>query len=84
MNRSDPADVLADLQELLGRARDLPGSDDTKLLLVYLENARELLLRACRGERHSMPPGAYEANQPARRTATERFQEARRILGAIK
>ena len=83
--RRDVETVLADLESLMGDARDaLDASTDTgRLILVHLANARECLRQAV-DSRASIPPGTYDANQPARRTATGHFREARRLVAEIK
>jgi hypothetical protein len=76
MNRSSPRDLLADLDDLIARVRDCPGTSD---VTAPLERARMAL--ALVSSRDSTPPGP---NQEARRTADERFREARRLLRGIK
>lgn len=89
MNRTDVVSLLSDLEELIGVTRDaLDAADEgSRLTLVHLANARECLRKVVESyepDRPSCPPSLWGSNQQGRRTATERFQAARKILKGIK
>lgn len=77
MNRRDLPTLLADLDDLMGRAKDAGVPQPT---LDALHRARlALYLDSQASERESLPP-LFEANQPVRNAATEAFRNTRKIL----
>lgn len=80
MNRRDLPTLLADLDDLLSRAKD---ADVPQVTLDALHRARlALYLDSQAPDRESVPP-LFETNQPARRTAVEHFRAARALVKGI-
>lgn len=81
MNRRDLPTLLADLDDLMGRAKD---AGVPQVTLDALHRARLALYLDSQGtERESVPP-LFEANQPKRNAANEAFRNVRKILKDIR
>jgi hypothetical protein len=74
-------ELAGDIRDCAGRARDMGNQEQADRLHAI---ADELMsLGRYKESRDSTPPGVFADNQEARKTATERFREARRLLKGI-